>query len=179
MTNPNKPNFRREDRTKKVRLKGKWRRPKGIHSKMRHGFRGRAPTVNAGYKLAEDKRGLDFNNKLLVRISSLAEISSLSPQKHSLIIASAVGTRLRLSIIDSASKAGFSLQNVRKPSEYVASINKRLSEKKEKKQKAKSEKASKEKKKEAKKKEEPQKTEEQKKEEEKLEQEKILTQRTA
>ncbi|MEK6967998.1 MAG: eL32 family ribosomal protein [Nanoarchaeota archaeon] len=177
MTNQTKPSFRREDRTKKVRLKGRWRRPKGIHSKMRHGFRGRAPVVNSGYKLADSLRGLDIAGKTIVRISSLSNIEELSAEKHSLIIASDVGTKLRLVIIETASKSGFKIINIKKPSEYVETIRKRMADNKESKEKHRKEKESKLKKKEVKK-ETAEKSEEAKKEEEKLAQEKVLTQRT-
>ncbi|HLD19050.1 MAG TPA: eL32 family ribosomal protein [Candidatus Nanoarchaeia archaeon] len=178
MTNPNKPEFRREDRTKKVRLKGRWRRPKGIHSKMRHGFRGRAPVVNPGYKLADELRGLDKEGKTIVYISTIGDIGGLKPENHTIIISSSVGAKLRLSIIEAASKSGLKIVNIRNPVSYSDNVKKQLAENKMFKEKLKKEKEAKQKKKPEPKKEASEKTEEEKKEEERLEKEKVLTQRT-
>ena len=45
-----KPKFYRQDISKAIRVqRSSWRRPKGLQSKMRHGFRGRANMPSTGY----------------------------------------------------------------------------------------------------------------------------------
>ena len=36
-----KPEFIRQDNPKRMKLNYKWRKPKGVHSKIRHHFKGR------------------------------------------------------------------------------------------------------------------------------------------
>ncbi len=176
MTNPTKPVFRREDRNKKVRLKGKWRKPKGIHSKMRHAFRGRAPVVGPGYRIPVGERGKDVAGKLIVLVHNSHDLQALSSDS-AIIIAASVGARLRLSIMDAAEKSGISITNIRKPGDYRQGVQLRLQQNKERRTKAVKERESKSKKKEQKKEAPQEKSEEQKKEEQRAEQEKVLTQR--
>ena len=53
-----RPQFRRQEWHRYKRLGLKWRRPKGIHSKQRRGFRYREPTAKVGYGVPAAVSGL-------------------------------------------------------------------------------------------------------------------------
>src|SRR3989344_3894619 len=53
-----KPDFIRQDIRKKARLKIKWRKPRGLDSKIRRKLNGRAKPVSQGYRSPKNVRGL-------------------------------------------------------------------------------------------------------------------------
>ena len=58
-----KPEFIRQDAHKKPGLGWKWRRPKGITSKMRLHLKGYRRIVKKGYRSPKDVRGLTKDGK--------------------------------------------------------------------------------------------------------------------
>ena len=53
-----RPKFRRQNWFRYKRLGEKWRRPRGIHSKMRRHFKYRIPVVQVGFRGPASVRGL-------------------------------------------------------------------------------------------------------------------------
>lgn len=169
------PPFRREDRHKKVRMKGGWRRPKGIHSKMRHAFKGRAPVVSVGYIGKASERGLTAEGKSIEMVFNTSQLGLLDSSKASIIIGSAVGGKKRIQIMDAAAKSNFKILNIKDTKKYSESINKEFAARKSKRAEQVAKKQQKQKVKKEEKLED--KTEEEKKQEGIAEQEKILTQK--
>ena len=52
-----KPEFIRQDNPKRKKLNYKWRKPKGIHSKMRHNRRGKRGSPSPGYGSPNEIKG--------------------------------------------------------------------------------------------------------------------------
>ena len=173
-----KPHFIRRDTTRKKRLEKNWRKPTGLHSKLRGRFSGRAKRVSRGYRSPEEVRGMHKSGLEQHVISSPKEFERLDAKKTGLIISAAVGDKKRIEILKKSKELGFEVLNIKNPDDYVQNaennINLRKNSKSEKKVKAKEEK----KEKAAVKAEEEKKKEDATKEEaEKKEKDKLLTKR--
>jgi len=107
-----KPNFVRQDYHKKARLKKKWRRPKGLQSKLRLHFRGKVKPVSPGYRSPKKVSGLDKNGLQIKLISSIKELGGLDPKKQAIIVSSSIGERKRILILKKAKEAGINVLNI-------------------------------------------------------------------
>jgi large subunit ribosomal protein L32e len=169
-----KPDFVRQDFHKKKRLGKKWRRPRGLHSKIRLDFKGRGKNVSVGYRSPKKIRGLHKSGLWQCLISSGSDLEGLDPKTSCIIISSSMGNRKRVDVLKQARERGFNVLNIKNPDEYIKKIEDMMISKK----KAKAEK--KKKKKDAKTVEKKEKLaeklgEEEKKKIEKREKDKILT----
>ncbi len=107
-----KPWFRRQQwwQYAKLRHKG-WRRPRGVHSKMRRHFGYRPPVVRIGYSSPRKVRGLHpsgFKEVLVYNASQLAEIDA---SREAIRIAHSVGRKKRMEIIEKADEMGIKVLN--------------------------------------------------------------------
>ena len=58
-----KPDFKQQNFGKKKKIADRWKRPRGIQSKMRHRFKGYPIMVSKGWRSPAEVRGLDrFGN---------------------------------------------------------------------------------------------------------------------
>ena len=175
-----KPSFSRQDSHKKKRLGSKWRRPKGLQSKMRLQKKGYKRIVEVGFGTRKDEKG-KINDLEVVLVFNKKDLENIDIKKQGIIISSNVGTRNKIEIIKEAEDKKINILNVKNPKDYIKNIeDKRAKIKKEKeeKQKAKEERKKAKPKKEKKgteKKEEKEMTEEEQKEKEKKEKDKLLT----
>ena len=167
-----KPEFLQQDYHKKKRVSRKWKRPTGLHSKMRHQFKGYPKRVKQGWRSPEEIRGYHGKGLRPLTVYGLKDLEKVNDE--GIIIAGSVGLKKRMAIVEKASELKITILNVKAESVKArADARKKL---KEEKQKSKQERKKsleeavkkQEKKKEEKKKEEtPEKTEEEKKEDEK------------
>ena len=136
-----KPNFIRQDVVRKKTLKIKWRRPKGMHSKMRLHQRGNLKLVTKGYKSPQEVRGMLRTGLFPVLVHNVKELVEINTKTQSAVIGSTVGLKLKLEIVKKAIELKINLENVKHPSEFLkektdALKNKKLQkESKEKQQK--------------------------------------------
>lgn len=171
-----KPKFFRQDAHKKKRLKKVWRKPKGIHSKMRLNKKGYRRSISKGYKSPKEVRGLHKSGLEAVLVSSIKSLEKIENEKQGIIISKGVGLRKKIELIKKAEEKGIrvlSMKNAKKFLESAENIFKKRKEEKDAEEKRKKEKVKKPVTK--KKGREEEKTEKEKKEEEKTEKEKILT----
>ncbi|MBW2976674.1 50S ribosomal protein L32e [Candidatus Woesearchaeota archaeon] len=175
-----KPNFIRQDTNKKKRLKKKWRKPKGLHSKLGAKLKGRPKHVSKGYRSPKKARNLHKSGLQQCIVNSAGGLEQLDAKKNCVVISSSVGDRKRIIILKKAKEEGFNVVNIKNVDDYIKKaeekIQLRKKSKEEEKGKAKETKAveKKEVEEELTKKVE----EESKKETEKKEKDKILTKRS-
>lgn len=106
-----KPEFRRYEAHKKLRLRDKsWRRPRGRHSKLRTRYGGRK-VVMAGYGSPKEVRFLHPSGFEDVLVHSPAELELIDGNKQAVRIASRVGLKKRLLIEDRAKEMGLKVLN--------------------------------------------------------------------
>ena len=174
-----KPDFIRQDYQRRKRLgrKLKWRKPKGIHSKIRHKFKGRRKMPSPGYKSPRKVKGLHASGLKIVSISSLDGIKNINKEFEGAVISKSIGTKKRLEILKRAKELGISVLNF-DIDVQIKNIEELVNSKKKKESKEKKKEEIKEKEmKEVEQKQLPALTDEQKKEAEKEEKDRILTKR--
>ncbi|MCL2607869.1 MAG: 50S ribosomal protein L32e [Methanomassiliicoccaceae archaeon] len=106
-----RPEFRRQEWFRYSKLGEKWRRPKGIHSKMRRKMKHRPPAVAIGYRgpaAARDLHPSGFEEKL---VFNAADLEGIDPKKQAVRIGGTVGTRKRIIIEDRADELGIRVLN--------------------------------------------------------------------
>ncbi len=177
-----KPNFVREDSHKKKKLrKSGWRRPKGLHSKIRHQFKGHIRAACMGFRSPNAVRGLSRTGLIQVVVRNVSELKKINPKTEGVIIGN-IGLRKRVEIVKEAQILKIMILNLKDSNKFLDDVKKKFEEKKKKKEEEKKKEEKKEAKVEEKKKEEKKEakeevTEEDKKKEEKEEKDKVLTKR--
>lgn len=171
--------FTRQDAHKKVRLGNKWRRPKGLHSKMRLSKKGYNKSVSIGYGNPKSTKGLDKSGLKLIIIKSLKELEKINAKEEGIAVAKTIGLRKKVEILKQAVKKSINVVNIKDIDKFLKDVEEKIKKTKEEKEKLKKEKEVKKKEKEkaGKKKtidEKVEKTDEEKKEEEKKEKDKLL-----
>lgn len=106
-----KPKFRRQEWFRYKRLGEKWRRPKGIHSKMRRKFKYRPPVVSVGYRSPAKVRGLHSSGFQEVLIYNPDQLEGVDPKIQAVRIGATVGYRKRLEIEKRAAELGVHVLN--------------------------------------------------------------------
>jgi large subunit ribosomal protein L32e len=135
-----KPEFKQQNFGRKKRISNRWRRPRGLQSKMRHRFKGYPIMVSKGWRSPVEVRGLDNKGNETVLVSSLTDLEKV--HKHQvIIIAGTVGNRKRLAIIEKAEELKIPVANIK-----VDKFKEKISKEKAEKEKDKAAKAEKKKK---------------------------------
>ena len=106
-----RPAFKRQEWFRYSKLGEKWRRPKGIHSKMKRKLKRRPPVVVIGYRgpaLARALHPSGFEEKM---VHNLNDLDNVDPKKQAVRIGGTVGTRKRILIEDRAEELGIRVLN--------------------------------------------------------------------
>jgi large subunit ribosomal protein L32e len=148
-----KPKFIRQDSNKFRCLGKKWRKPKGLHSKLRNRFGGHRSNVSVGWKSHNAIRGLVLNLQNVL-VYSLKQLENINPEIQGITIARSVGLKKRVPIVNKAKERNIKILNIKNIDNYIARHVAMREERKKQREKPKVEKLKKEEKK----------TEEQKKE---------------
>lgn len=106
-----KPTFKQTDSHKKMKLADHWRRPDGIHNKMRYSKHGKCPLVEAGYGSPAAVRGLHPSGFEEIIVNNVKEVESLKTDSQAGRIARTVGARKRSMIEDKAAELGLKILN--------------------------------------------------------------------
>ena len=169
-----KPDFIRQDNPKRMKLNDKWRKPKGIHSKIRHHFKGRRKMPSPGYKSPKKVKGLHASGLGIVAVYSLNNLQKIKNESEGIVVSKNIGMKKKLEILKKAKELGIAVLNLN-VDEQIKRIEDSVNSKK--KTDAKEVKKEKEPKAIEIKKEDIQLSDEQKKKAEKEENKKILTKR--
>jgi len=124
-----KPKFEMQDVNIYPQFIGRWRRPKGLHSKMRNAFRGHKAMPNIGYSSPKSVKGLNTQGFREVLVTNLKQLNDV-PKDNSLIISSKLGTKKKIIIIQKAIELNFNISNLKDPKKYVQNIQEKIESKK-------------------------------------------------
>ncbi|MGM5488231.1 MAG: eL32 family ribosomal protein [Nanobdellota archaeon] len=121
-----KPVFTRQDNHKKPKLGDKWRKPKGLQSKMRLHRRGYKRSPEAGWGSPRDCKGLSPEGYRQVRVTSAADIDTLT-EGDGAIISATVGTRKKVELVKTLHEKKIPILNINES--FLESVEKRMKDK--------------------------------------------------
>ncbi|MEK6921312.1 MAG: eL32 family ribosomal protein, partial [Nanoarchaeota archaeon] len=134
-------------KNKRTRVTGEWRKPRGLHNKLRRRRRGVGQWVMPGYRMPKAVRGMTTEGLLPTVVETVEQLKSLKADMHLLILKSGTGTKNRIEMVKEAVKHTFKIANVKDPAAWLKQIEEEISQRKkakkgkEKKQEAPAEKA--------------------------------------
>lgn len=111
-----------------------WRRPRGIHNKMRLCKGGQGLTPKIGYGSGKDKRFLIKGMEPSL-VHTLKELSSLNAKKSIIIIAAGVGMKKKIMIVQKAQELNFQILNVKDSAAFLKKVEELKNKKKQEKKK--------------------------------------------
>jgi len=108
-----KPRFLRQEwwRYPKFKNDPKWRRPKGIDSKMRLKKKGKPRSPSIGWSSPRLVRGLHPSGYEEVLVHTLKDVETVDPERQTIRIGRTVGLRKREMIIARAKELGIKVLN--------------------------------------------------------------------
>lgn len=136
-----RPNFVMQDHHKRKETQARWRKPKGMDSKMKKGVWGKPASVNPGYRGPKAVRGLQ-KGLVPVLVHNAEEAGKIEKGKEGAIMAH-IGGRKKLEVLNTCKEKGIIVLNVKNIDEKIEQIKtafgKQDKEKQEKKSEAKTE----------------------------------------
>ena len=125
--NRKRPEFRRQEWFRYKRLGDHWRKPRGLHSKMRRHIKYRPNVVSIGYrgpKAARDKHPSGFEE---VMVHNLNDLQGLDPKTQAIRIGHSVGYLKRMHIAIQADEMKLRILNFNRSThdELLAEAKKR------------------------------------------------------
>lgn len=111
MISGRRPAFKRQEWFRYSKLGENWRKPKGIHSKMKRGLKRRPPMVEVGYRGPAEVRGLHPSGFEEVLVYNIEGLEGIDPKKQAVRIGGTVGTKKRMAIEDRADELGIRVLN--------------------------------------------------------------------
>jgi len=106
-----KPKFKRQEWFRYKRLGDSWRKPRGLHSKMRKNKRYRINKVRVGYKTPAEVRGLHSSGFKERLVHNKSDLETINPKFEAARIGHSVGTRKRIEIEEYADELGIRILN--------------------------------------------------------------------
>jgi len=106
-----KGTFRRQEWFRYKRLGTKWRKPRGLHSKMRRGLKYRPKMPSVGYGSPRGARNLHPSGFREVMVYNINDLETIDPSVEAARIGHGVGTRKRISIEEKAAKLKIRILN--------------------------------------------------------------------
>jgi large subunit ribosomal protein L32e len=106
-----RPKFVRQESWRYERLSEKWRKPKGIDSKMRLRVKGWPKIVRVGYRGPKLARGLHPSGYREALVHNLDELKGLNPKQDAARLASGLGAKKRKELIEKAKELGIKVLN--------------------------------------------------------------------
>ena len=106
-----RPAFKRQEWYRYSKLGEKWRKPKGIHSKMKRCLKRRPPMVDIGFRGPVAARDLHPSGFEEVMVYNVDGLEGIDPKKQAVRIGGTVGTKKRMAIEDRADELGIRVLN--------------------------------------------------------------------
>ncbi|OPY31454.1 MAG: 50S ribosomal protein L32e [Methanomassiliicoccales archaeon PtaU1.Bin124] len=106
-----RPNFFRQEWHRYQKLEGKWRKPRGLHSKQRRHYGYRLTVVSIGFRGPAAVRGLHSSGFQEVMVYNPDQLEGVDPKVQAVRIGGTVGGRKRNAIITKADEIGIRVLN--------------------------------------------------------------------
>ena len=111
--NMNRPKFYAFESWRFVKIKQRWRKPRGIDNKMRTNERGWPRVANIGWGGPASVRGLHPTGKEEVLVSNINGLKKINVETQVARINRTVGGKKRAAMVSEAEKLGVKLLNTR------------------------------------------------------------------
>jgi len=126
------PKFIRSDAHKKKRLGTKWKKPIGIHPKMRLKIKGKPVMVNIGYKTPLALQNHSLRNGLkIVEVKTMDDLKLINPKEECVEFVG-IGFRKKKEMIAFCELNKILINNLRNPKQFVERRENELKAKREK-----------------------------------------------
>ena len=106
-----KPKFKRWMSQSYKRVKSSWRKPRGLHSKIRIREKSKIRMPSIGWRALKAKRGLHPSGFKEVLVHNLKELEKIDPKKEAVKIFHAVGKKKREEILKKAKELKIKVLN--------------------------------------------------------------------
>ncbi len=106
-----KPLFLHDDHQKRKCIPLRWRKPHGLHSKVRHRFAGHTVMPDPGFGSPKEVYGLHPSGLAPVLVHTLNELSKLNSKVHGAVLGSTLGIPRRMSLLAKAKELGIRVLN--------------------------------------------------------------------
>ena len=130
------PTFVAQDTHKKKRIRKRWRRPRGIQSKMRLSIKGYRRGVAVGYGSPKIVRGFHSSGLEQKLVKSAKDVEGVDPKKIGILISGTVGLKKKLEIIKKSKELGLTILNIKDVEGYLKKVNEIIEKKKAEKSKS-------------------------------------------
>ena len=129
--NKKRPAFIRYEAHKHMKLKTAWRRPQGMHNKMKKVIGGKPAMVHVGYRTPADIRHVNVRTGLInFVVACVNDINKLDSKIHAAIISSTVGMKKKVDLVKHAQSKGIHIANMRNPEKFEASVKEIVADRK-------------------------------------------------
>ncbi|NQV08600.1 50S ribosomal protein L32e [Candidatus Woesearchaeota archaeon] len=129
-----KPSFIRQDAHKKKRLGKKWRRAKGLQSKVRLNLKGYVRKVKIGYGKPKKIFGVNKSGLKPVDVNNVSDLKKIDSKTEGALIRN-IGLKKKLDVLKKSIDMKISILNMRDPAEFIKEAQKRIQEKADQKKK--------------------------------------------
>jgi large subunit ribosomal protein L32e len=106
-----KPEFKRQEWFRKKSLGKKWRKPRGIHSKLRRQEKAKGSLPKPGYGSPSVVRGLDRKGYREVVVRNVKDLKNINPKEDVAVISKTVGRKKKFEILEEANKRNIKVSN--------------------------------------------------------------------
>ncbi len=117
-----KPEFERTDVNIFKQFKGKWRKPKGIHNKLRRGFRGHKQIPSIGFSSPNAVKGLTRSGFIPVNVANVNDLQNIKTDCVA-IINHSVGMKKRVQILTKAKELKIKVLGVKDIDAFLTKIS--------------------------------------------------------
>src|SRR3989338_2765955 len=124
-----KPIFTKQDTHKHKNLKVRWRKPKGLHAKMRLNKKGHHRSIEVGWGSPKEVRGMHKSGLKIKLVNSLKEIENLG-KEFGIVVGKTVGKRKKIEILKKAEEKGIKVLNINDVNSYIKKTEEEYSKKK-------------------------------------------------
>ena len=106
-----KPKFHRQNSQVKKRAGTRWRKPRGVDSKQRKGYKSRGAKPTTGYQQPKKTRGKHPSGYEDVLVTNLAELNGIKKEAQAIRISSKIGAKKKEQIVKKAQEKQIKILN--------------------------------------------------------------------
>lgn len=126
-----KPDFIRQQGRFLKKIEKKWRKPKGIHSKMRRRLKGHGKMPSIGYGAAKKIRYLHPSGFKQILVRNLDDLKKIDAKSEAALIAKTVGLRKKIKLLKKIKELKIKVLNVKDIDTFLKTAEEKFKTKKE------------------------------------------------